>query len=106
MERLTQWTKNGASLILGEPKTPHEAAEKLQEQFKKACNRLAELEDKLESGELLELPCLRKVKDYVDGSLYEFVFLNEYNQVCVSSYYDDELQEAEARLKELQEQKK
>lgn len=32
-------------------------------EYKKACNRLAELEDKLESGQLVELPC--KVGDKI-----------------------------------------
>lgn len=63
MERLTQWTPNGASLILGEPKSYEEAQTILKAQFKKACNRLAELEDKLVSGQLVEMPC--KVGDTV-----------------------------------------
>ncbi len=50
MERLTQWTPTGASLILNNPQNDMEARQMLMEQFKKACNRLAKLEDKLESG--------------------------------------------------------
>ena len=49
-KRLTQWTENGASLDLGDPKSDMEARQALMVQFKKACNKLAELEDKLEEG--------------------------------------------------------
>ena len=56
-KRLTQWTENGASLDLGDPKSDMEARQALMVQFKKACNKLAELEDKLEEGTLVELPC-------------------------------------------------
>nr|DAG40177.1 MAG TPA: hypothetical protein [Bacteriophage sp.] len=62
-KRLTQWTENGASLDLGDPKSDMEARQALMVQFKKACNKLAELEDKLEEGTLVELPC--KVGDIV-----------------------------------------
>ena len=62
-KRLTQWTENGASLDLGDPKSDMEARQALMVQFKKACNKLAELEDKLEEGTLVELPC--KVGDTV-----------------------------------------
>ncbi len=62
-ERLTQWTEKGASLILDGPRNEIEAREQLMEKFKLACNRLAELEDKIEQGTLIELPC--KVGDTV-----------------------------------------
>jgi len=63
MERFTQHTPNGASLILGEPKTQAEAAAILKEQFKKACNRLCELEDKLEAGQLVDTtPYIEEIK--------------------------------------------
>jgi hypothetical protein len=62
-KRLTQWTENGASLDLGDPKSDMEARQALMVQFKKACNKLAEFEDKLEAGTLVELPC--KVGDIV-----------------------------------------
>lgn len=45
-KRLTQWTENGASLDLGDPKSDMEARQALMVQFKKACNKLAEFEDK------------------------------------------------------------
>ena len=57
MERFTQHTPNGASLILGEPRTQAEAAAILKEQFKKACNCLAELEDAIECRRMVEIPC-------------------------------------------------
>lgn len=65
MERFTQHTPNGASLILGEPKTQAEAAV-LKEQFKKACNYLCELEDKLEAGQLVDTtPYIEEVKSEI-----------------------------------------
>lgn len=63
MERFTQWTENGASLILDNPQNAEEARTQLMEKFKLACNKLAELEDKMEQGTLKELPC--KVGDTV-----------------------------------------
>ena len=62
-ERLTQWTENGASLVLDNPKNAEEARTQLMEKFKLACNKLAEIEDKIEQGMLVELPC--KVGDIV-----------------------------------------
>lgn len=53
-ERLTQWVGDEASLILDNPTTAEEARRQVMVQFKKACIKLAELEDKLESGELIE----------------------------------------------------
>lgn len=56
-KRLTQWTENGASLILDNPQSAEAARAQLMEKFKLACNKLAELEDKIEQGTLIELPC-------------------------------------------------
>lgn len=53
-ERLTQWVAGGASLILDTPTTAEEARQQVMVQFKKACTKLAEFEDKIESGELVE----------------------------------------------------
>lgn len=120
-KRLTQWTENGASLDLGDPKSDMEARQLLMVQFKKACNKLAELEDKLEAGKLVELPC--KVGDIVyrvrayHKKKYEII-----ERICFSITYrgnnsweifsttDDMLdvsvfltrEAAEARLKELE----
>lgn len=52
-ERLTQWAADGASLILDNPTTAEEARQQVMVQFKKACIKLAELEDKIERGELV-----------------------------------------------------
>ena len=52
-ERLTQWVADGASLILDNPTTAEEARQQVMVQFKKACIKLAELEDKIERGELV-----------------------------------------------------
>ena len=52
-ERLTQWVADGASLILGNPTTAEEARQRVTVQFKKACIKLATLEDKIENGELI-----------------------------------------------------
>lgn len=73
-KRLTQWTEKGASLDLGDPKSDMEARQALMEQFKKACNKLAELEDKLEEGTLVELPC--KVGDTFYS--VDFIFSDGY----------------------------
>ncbi len=65
-ERFTQRTPNGASLILGEPRTQAEAAAILKEQFKKACNYLCELEDKLEGGQLVDTtPYILEIKNEI-----------------------------------------
>lgn len=55
-ERLTQWVNDGASLILDNPKNIEEAREQLQDKFKLACIKLATFEDKIEAGELVEVP--------------------------------------------------
>lgn len=56
MKRLTMHTSNGACLIINAD-NEQDARQKLMEKFKETCNRLAELEDKLENGMLIELPC-------------------------------------------------
>lgn len=55
-ERLTQWVADEASLILDNPTTAEEARQQVMMQFKKACIKLAELEDKIEAGTLVEVP--------------------------------------------------
>lgn len=61
-KRLTMHTSDGACLIINAD-NEQDAQQELMEKFKEACNRLAELEDKLENGTLIELPC--KVGDTV-----------------------------------------
>ena len=55
-ERLTQWVGDGASLILDNPRNVEEAKAQLQDKFKLACIKLAEFEDKIEDGTLMEVP--------------------------------------------------
>lgn len=55
-ERLTMHTPEGACLIIN-ANNETDAQQELMEKFKLACNKLAELEDKLENGTLIELPC-------------------------------------------------
>ena len=70
-ERLTMHTSEGACLIIN-ANNEIDARQELYDKFKLACNKLAELEDKLENGTLIELPC--KVGDTV----YELIH-------CISS---------------------
>ena len=92
MERLTQWTPQGASLILGDPKNEFEARVILKEQFKKACNLLAELEDKLESGRLVELPCnpltIEELNALPLGDWVWFVNLIDHEESCYKQIND------------------
>lgn len=110
-KRLTQWTENGASLDLGDPKNDMEACQALMEQFKKACNKVAELEDKLEEGTLVELPC--KVGDtvyivgrkYRAGSYESFINTGKFRYSDIEKFGDTVFltrEAAEARLKELE----
>lgn len=68
-ERLTQWTENGASLILDNPQNAEEARAQLMEKFKFACNKLADLEDKIEQGTLIEQKTCKNISEIhpVDG---------------------------------------
>lgn len=97
-KRLTQWTENGASLDLGDPKSDMEARQLLMVQFKKACNKLAELEDKLEAGKLVELPEPKIDIDPVGGDWYIV-----YHKVVTKTEGNFTTREAaEAKLKELE----
>lgn len=97
-KRLTQWTENGASLDLGNPKSDMEARKALMEQFKKACNKLAELEDKLEVGRLVEVPETKIDIDPFGGGWYIV-----YHKVLTEAEWNFNTREAaEARLKELE----
>ena len=135
-KRLTQWTENGASLDLGEPNSPQEARERLTTQFKKACNKLAELEDRIEERRLIQIPC--KVRDTIyyitgghqkkiipaivththfeieDGHLSGYVTTLDPNDSCDDCWKMGAFKKrwftireaAEARLKELEEKQK
>lgn len=69
-ERLTMHALDGVCLIVNAD-NEQEAQQEFMDKFKKACNKLAELEDKLENGVLIELPCrvgdrlYRPVVDYI-----------------------------------------
>ena len=63
--------------------------------------RLAELEDKIENGTLIELPC---VAYNVKECRYQIISTKN-GRVYVSKFYRDR-KEAEAKLKELQEEQK
>lgn len=54
-ERLTMHTPEGDCLIIN-ANNETDARQELMEKFKLACNKLAELEDKLENGTMIELP--------------------------------------------------
>ena len=90
------------------------------EKFKNALNRLAELEDKIEQGTLIELPCkvgdtvyviikaengYALLKDICDGFMIKdgevYIGLQTYNVGANKYYFTRE--ESEKRLKELQE---
>ena len=67
----------------------------------KILHRLAELEDKIENGTLVELPC---VAYNVKECKYQIVSTKN-GRVYVSKFYQDRKQ-AETKLKELQEKQK
>lgn len=103
-KRLTQWVADGASLILDNPTTAEEARQQVMVQFKKACTKLAELEDKIESGQLVELPyapdridvgLTQTVQSIRDGSV-------ELRTPIYIALQKDTLEEASAMLKELE----
>lgn len=141
-ERLTMHTPEGACLIIN-ANNEVDAKQELMEKFKLACNKLAELEDKLENSTMLELPCkvgdMVYILDYEDDTVVDysgFIFImanndfaflspilnNEDNPVEICNEYFERYiniennsgvivplseilltrEEAEARLKELQ----
>ena len=116
-KRLTQWTENGASLVLDNPQNAEEARTQLMEKFKLSCNKLAELEDKIEQGTLIELPCKVGTIVYYVASLpititkffyrtiiydiVEFPFTLEMLDTYGNNWFLTR-EEAEKRLKELQ----
>lgn len=116
-KRLTVRHPNSDYIAITETKQLQETRES-----KIVLNRLAELEDKIEDGTLIELPC--KVGDIVyqfdnGGEIYELMILH-INIYKGKPYYETDAidfdnraigesifltkAEAEARLKELQEQ--
>lgn len=61
--------------------------------------RLAELEDEIENGTSVRLPCIRETLS--NGAKWELVYLNKYSQIITETFDIDELDEAEAKLREL-----
>lgn len=55
-ERLTMRTTEGACMII-HADNEIEAEQEFCDKFKLMCNKLAELEDKLENGTLIDVPC-------------------------------------------------
>lgn len=74
-ERLTMHTPDGACLIL-KAYNEMDARRELMKKFKKACNKLTELEDKFENGTLIELPC----------KVGNTVYVLEYEDDCAIDY--------------------
>lgn len=122
-ERLTMHALDGACLIVNAD-NEQEAQQEFMDKFKKACNKLAELEDKLENGVLIELPCrvgdrlYRPVVDYISEETVMMItqrFLkNESVATLHTEYSTYDLKEmgdlyfltkseAEQKLKELKE---
>ena len=103
-ERLTQWAADGASLILDNPTTAEEARQQVMVQFKKACIKLAELEDKIERGELIErneyLDRLMAAKDISGMSNKELEFFAKHN-ARVRENADAEISRLTAEVAEL-----
>ena len=120
-ERLTMHTLDGVCLIVNAD-NEQEAQQELMDKFKKACNKLAELEDKLENGVLIELPCrvgdglYRPVVDYISEEtvmmITQRIYKNELVVTLHTEYSTYDLKEmgdlyfltkseAEQKLKEL-----
>ena len=72
-----------------------------EEETDKMIKRLADLEDKIESGKMLELPCKMKlnISDY-NVDVYQIIYSGKYGYMRTEIVYGEV--EAEARLKELQ----
>lgn len=63
-------------------------------------NRLVELEDKIESGKILELPCKMKLNiSDCNVDVYQIIYSGKYGYMRTEIVYGEV--EAEARLKEL-----
>ncbi len=111
MERLTRYDKDGRVQIKvfnGSIGGSYEYPLINSSVTRRAIDRLAELEDKLESGELLELPTIISFPDTLPFMgktiIYQVVWLSDLLGVRHANYATKEA--AEARLRELQEQKK
>lgn len=116
MNRKTTWVNNGKYAVLNcgadceyTGDCPHRGGlnyDGMMPCYRQACIELAKLEDKLESGQLVELPCIREVKG-ATGTEYHIYFIRtiEPNIGSIDYYRTRDKAQAEAHLKELQEDK-
>lgn len=104
MRRLTERDEFGNADIIGVDSAELQGNLGFNElnRVTRALNRLAELEDKLENGQLLELPCIKVFKDR-KTTKYQVCFINFNSAQGALDYYltDDEAH-AETLLKQLQ----
>lgn len=63
-------------------------------------HRLAELEDKIENGTLVEMPCIRQTHNHKGQIVYRVYFLDRYWN-AIRYYEAKDESEAEKRLEEL-----
>ncbi len=100
MERFTERDEFGNADIIGVSSCNLGGDLSFEElnRLTRALNRLAELEDKLESGELVELP--RILKWFANPKLCQVLFVED-KHICLTETMTEE--QAEARLKGLQE---
>lgn len=76
----------------------------MKEQFKKACNRLCELEDKLESGQLIEFP---RITETVKGMEWAVEYLSTTDIGSgIAKIYCGTREQAESELRKLTEMTK
>lgn len=67
----------------------------------KIVRRLAELEDRLEAGTLIELPCIRQTRNHKGQNVYRVYFINHGWGGTIDYYEVKDKSEAEKRLEEL-----
>ena len=91
----TTWVKCPACEIYDICDFTHECCcEELQD-------RLAELEDKIENGTLVELPDMRVIPDNVRGKLIQIVWFDACGEIQWQYFNIKRKAEAEAKLEEL-----
>ena len=86
-ERLTGYMQVGDKLYAIQPQR--------KERIQAYIDRLFELEDKIEAGTLVELPCIREIEDCF------FVYFDNSSNGTIDNYICDSREAAEARLAEL-----
>lgn len=92
-ERLTKWEHENCASVNG--------LSPIDKDMANAINRLAELEDKIENGTLIEFPRIVPPIKYNNYSLWSVEYVNRaYGNISTDFYGTKE--DAEERLKELQ----